>query len=120
MIKTIFTTYDEDFQVELSYTDNEMRNRIYVEDIDHEEYETYDVWITDMIKSGVYYATTVIAMTVESAIGILMHNDENASWYECTTEEEIIDGIKSALDNYDKSEESYGFLRSIYIQMPTT
>ena len=50
---------------------------------------------------------------LKSVINRLMANDRNASWDECETLEEVAEGLKAAMEDYDETEETYQFYASI-------
>jgi len=42
-----------------------------------------------------------------------MANDRNASWDECETLEEVAEGLRNAMEDYDETEETYQFYAGI-------
>jgi hypothetical protein len=46
---------------------------------------------------------------LQTIINRLMANDRNASWDECETLEEVAEGLKAAMEDYDETEETYQF-----------
>ena len=54
---------------------------------------------------------------LKSVINRLMANDRNASWDECVTLEEVAEGLKNAMEDYDETEETYQFYAGILSQI---
>ncbi len=54
---------------------------------------------------------------LQSIINRLMANDHNASWDECETLEEVAEGLKAAMEDYDETEETYQFYAGILGQI---
>jgi cell shape-determining protein MreC len=50
---------------------------------------------------------------LQSIINRLMANDRNASWDECETLDEVADGLREAMKDYDETEETYQFYAEI-------
>lgn len=50
---------------------------------------------------------------LQTVINRLMANDPNASWDECETLEEVAEGLLAAMEDYDETEETYQFYKSI-------
>jgi hypothetical protein len=50
---------------------------------------------------------------LQGIIDRLMANDRNASWDECETLDEVADGLREAMKDYDETEETYQFYASI-------
>jgi len=50
---------------------------------------------------------------LQTVINRLMANDRNASWDECETLEEVAEGLLAAMEDYDETEETYQFYKSI-------
>ena len=50
---------------------------------------------------------------LQTVINRLMANDRNASWDECETLEEVAEGLRNAMEDYDETEETYQFYASI-------
>ena len=50
---------------------------------------------------------------LKSVINRLMANDHNASWDECETLEEVAEGLRNAMEDYDETEETYQFYAGI-------
>jgi len=53
-------------------------------------------------------------LTLKSAINILQNNDQNGTWYEVETIEELKESLLEAMTNYEESEETYIFYQDIY------
>lgn len=54
-------------------------------------------------------------ITMKQAINILMHDDKNATWYECNTSEELKEGLLASMESYKGYDmESYSFFEKIY------
>lgn len=47
-----YITYEEPFKGK-TFSEEEME-KIYLAEVDKNEYSTYDYWLTDMLKSGVF------------------------------------------------------------------
>jgi hypothetical protein len=54
---------------------------------------------------------------LQGIIDRLMANDRNASWDECETLEEVAEGLKAAMEDYDETEETYQFYAGILGQI---
>ena len=54
---------------------------------------------------------------LQTIINSLMANDHNASWDECETLEEVAEGLRNAMEDYDETEETYQFYASILSQI---
>ena len=54
---------------------------------------------------------------LKSVINRLMANDHNASWDECKTLEEVAEGLRNAMEDYDETEETYQFYAGILGQI---
>ena len=50
---------------------------------------------------------------LQTVINRLMANDPNASWDECETLEEVAEGLRNAMEDYDETEETYQFYAKI-------
>jgi hypothetical protein len=50
---------------------------------------------------------------LQGIIDRLMANDRNASWDECETLEEVAEGLRNAMEDYDETEETYQFYAEI-------
>jgi hypothetical protein len=50
---------------------------------------------------------------LQGIIDRLMANDHNATWDECETLDEVADGLREAMKDYDETEETYQFYASI-------
>ena len=48
-------------------------------------------------------------MKLQNIIDELMENDKNATWYECINTKEIAEALTEALNEYEKTEETYIF-----------
>lgn len=48
---TIYTTYEDSITGE--YTEKEMKN-LYEKEVDKKEYPTFEGWVWDMLRSGVF------------------------------------------------------------------
>ena len=46
---------------------------------------------------------------LQTVINRLMANDRKASWDECETLEEVAEGLRNAMEDYDETEETYQF-----------
>lgn len=47
-----YITYEEPFKGK-TFSEEEMK-KIYLKEVDKNEYSTYNYWLTDMLKSGVF------------------------------------------------------------------
>lgn len=54
---------------------------------------------------------------LQTIINRLMWNDRNASWDECETLEEVAEGLRDAMEDYDETEETYQFYAEILSQI---
>lgn len=52
-------------------------------------------------------------MNLTTATNKLMRNDKNATWNECTTIEELKEGLLESMKGYEEEEETYIFYKCI-------
>ena len=78
----IYTSYE--IGCEGSYTIEQMKN-LYNETVDKTEYETFDIWLFDMLKSGVFEEETIEKVATD------LFNDTNdiLDGYHYYTKEEV-------------------------------
>ena len=55
-----------------------------------------------------------MTLSLQNAINILQQNDQNGTWYEVETIEELKESLIEAMTNYEESEETYLFYLDIY------
>lgn len=51
---------------------------------------------------------------LQNAINILQSNDQNGTWYEVETIEEMKESLIEAMTNYEETEETYIFYMEVY------